>query len=283
MKDGFLDRHLLTRPEATEEDERRNCETLLDFWDSVAVEDVCDMVFDDYRDWRLENLRQGEGTQDNGSRIEHAEQRVHLLQTPRRSKGEPAGRPAKISTEFESPPLSGVLRIALHEELEETVSKLNQKRETLKISLENDRNTKESIKVELARDKVGSRLREIELERQLASTRRDQKLQNLNGLKVHLGALGKPVVLETEAQFSDLRQKLLMEQGATKGNKETQEQKKVEHALAKENAEQERSRIAAEAQSIREHQVLIPVEFANIRKGVCDASGASGRTAPFRR
>jgi hypothetical protein len=61
MKDGFLDRHLLSRPEKTEEDECRNCETLLEFWDPVAVEDVCDMVFDNYRDWRLENLKQGEG------------------------------------------------------------------------------------------------------------------------------------------------------------------------------------------------------------------------------
>lgn len=61
MKDGFLDRHLLSRPETTEDDERRNCETLLELWDSVPVEDVCDMVFDDYRGWRLKNLRQGEG------------------------------------------------------------------------------------------------------------------------------------------------------------------------------------------------------------------------------
>jgi hypothetical protein len=61
MNDGFLDRHLLSRPETTEDDERRHCETLLEFWDSVPVEDVCDMVFDDYRGWRLKNLRQGEG------------------------------------------------------------------------------------------------------------------------------------------------------------------------------------------------------------------------------
>ena len=173
------------------------------------------------------------------------------------------------------------LRVAYDEELEQTISKLKQKREGLKTALESELATKESIKIELSRDKVGSRLREIELEQQVATTRREQKLQALTGLKTHLSTLNRPAVLETEAQFTDLRNKLLMEQGALDGNKNAQEQKKVEHALARERAEQDRTRIAAEAQSIRDNQVLIPVDFVNIRKAACEALGISVEQLPF--
>ena len=173
------------------------------------------------------------------------------------------------------------LRVAYDEQLEEVISKLKQKREGLKTVLENELSNKESIAVELSKDKVGSRLREIELEHQLATTLRDQKLLTLGGLKTHLTTLGKPVVMETEAQFGELRNRLLMEKGTLDGNKTTQEQKKVEHALAKEKAEQDRNRIATEAQSIRDNQVLIPVEFVMLRKAACEALEIPVEQLPF--
>jgi len=173
------------------------------------------------------------------------------------------------------------LRLAYHEQLEEVISKLKQRRDGFKNALDQELANKESIAIELSRDKVGSRLREIELEQQLAATRRDQKLQTLGGLKTHLCTLGKQVVLETEVQFGELRKRLLMEQGTLEGNKSTHEQKKVEHALAKERAEQARTRIAVEAQSIRDNQVLIPVEFVNIRKAACEALGIAMDRLPF--
>jgi len=173
------------------------------------------------------------------------------------------------------------LRLAYDEQLDDAISKLKQRREGLKGALDKELANKESIAIELSKDEVGSRLREIELEQQLAATRRDQKLQTLGGLKTHLSTLGKPVILETEAQFSELQNRLLMEQGTLEGNKNTHEQKKVEHALAKERAEQDRTRIAAEAQSIRDNQVLIPVEFVTIRKATCEALGISVEQLPF--
>ena len=54
--DGFLDAHLLERPDKTREDEKRNCNTLLKFWDKIPVEDVEDKVCDDYRDQRVKNV-----------------------------------------------------------------------------------------------------------------------------------------------------------------------------------------------------------------------------------
>ncbi len=61
MRDGFLDKHLLPRKDATEQDERRNCETLLLFWDQVLIDDVEDRLCDDYRDQRVAKTKQGEG------------------------------------------------------------------------------------------------------------------------------------------------------------------------------------------------------------------------------
>lgn len=173
------------------------------------------------------------------------------------------------------------LRKAYDEQLEGSISKLQTKRDGLKTALDGELATKESIAIELSKDKVGSRLREIELEQELAAIRRDHKLQTIKGVKTHLLTLGKPVVLETESQFNDLRHKLLIEQGTLEGNKAAQEQKKVEHALAKEKAEQERKRISEEAQSIRDNQVLIPVEFVTIRKAVCEALSISPDQLPF--
>lgn len=173
------------------------------------------------------------------------------------------------------------LRVAYDEELAETISKLDQKRGGLKAALEQELKNKESIAIELSRDKVGSRLREIELEREVATERRGQKLKTLEGIKTQLAVLGKPLNLETETQFSELRTKLLMEQGTLESNKTTHEQKKVEHALAKERAEQDRTRIAAETQSIRDNQVLIPVEFVMIRKAACEALNVSVEQLPF--
>jgi uncharacterized protein YPO0396 len=173
------------------------------------------------------------------------------------------------------------LRRAYDEQLEGSIAKLQEKRDGLKTALERELATRESIKVELSKDKVGSRLREIELEQELAITRRAHKLQTLNGIKAHLSTLGKPTVLESEAQFTELRHKLLMEQGTLEGNRLAQEQKKVEHALAKERAEEDRQRIGAEAQSIRDNQVLIPLEFVNIRKAVSEALGLSADQLPF--
>jgi len=61
MDDGYLDKHLLPRPESTREDEERHCKLLLEFWEFVEIVEVADMICDEYRDWRLKNIQQGEG------------------------------------------------------------------------------------------------------------------------------------------------------------------------------------------------------------------------------
>lgn len=61
QKDGYLDKHLLPRPESTRASQERHCHTLLPFWDSIEVKAVSDPVCDDYRDWRLARITKGEG------------------------------------------------------------------------------------------------------------------------------------------------------------------------------------------------------------------------------
>lgn len=61
QQDNYLDSDLLTRPEGTRADEERHCTTLLTFWASVAVTEVSDRICDEYRDWRIRRVKQGEG------------------------------------------------------------------------------------------------------------------------------------------------------------------------------------------------------------------------------
>ncbi len=61
QKDGYLDRDLQFRPSGTLADEERHCNTLLQFWDDVAVEIVTDATCDRYRDWRKKRVQQGTG------------------------------------------------------------------------------------------------------------------------------------------------------------------------------------------------------------------------------
>lgn len=46
IADGLLDRHLLTRPDSTEQDERRNCDTLMKFWEPVPGQSLDISLYD---------------------------------------------------------------------------------------------------------------------------------------------------------------------------------------------------------------------------------------------
>jgi site-specific recombinase XerD len=59
--DGYLDRDLQPRPPGTLADEERHCNTLIEFWEPVAVAAVTDAACDRYRDWRKERVQQGNG------------------------------------------------------------------------------------------------------------------------------------------------------------------------------------------------------------------------------
>ena len=59
--DGYLDRDLQPRPPITLADEERHCNTLLKFWETVAVAIVTDATCDKYRDWRKKRVQQGNG------------------------------------------------------------------------------------------------------------------------------------------------------------------------------------------------------------------------------
>jgi hypothetical protein len=66
--DGYLDRDLQPRPPVTLADEERHCNTLLKFWETVAVETVTDATRDKYRDWRKNRVQQKRVQQGNGDR-----------------------------------------------------------------------------------------------------------------------------------------------------------------------------------------------------------------------
>ena len=60
-RDDYLDKHLASRTGKTRSDEKRQCETLMQFWDNIQIPAVSDAVCDKYADWRKRHIRQGTG------------------------------------------------------------------------------------------------------------------------------------------------------------------------------------------------------------------------------
>ena len=173
------------------------------------------------------------------------------------------------------------LRVAYDEELEVEIGKLQQQRDTLQAEQTGDLNQKESIKIEMANSEVGRRLRDIEFEVKEAQRSRDEKMRAADTIRKNLAILQQPVALETEAQFTGLRRKLVTDKGPLEGNLQTQKQKELEHAIAKKQAEEERKRIGEEAQSVRNNRVLIPLKLLEVRREISQATGVPLPELPF--
>jgi integrase len=60
-QDGYLDDDLASRPQGTEEEEKRHVALLRKFWSQIRVPDVSDPVCDNYFEWRKGKLKQGTG------------------------------------------------------------------------------------------------------------------------------------------------------------------------------------------------------------------------------
>ena len=60
-RDGYLDDDLASRPQGTEEEEKRHLALLRKFWSQIRVPDVSDPVCDNYFEWRKGKLKQGTG------------------------------------------------------------------------------------------------------------------------------------------------------------------------------------------------------------------------------
>ncbi|HOC53992.1 MAG TPA: SbcC/MukB-like Walker B domain-containing protein [Verrucomicrobiota bacterium] len=173
------------------------------------------------------------------------------------------------------------LRIAYDEDLERALADLQQERGQLKAQQDADLARRESINIELANNDVGRRLREIEFETRDAQRALNEKEERAKALKQNLGLLQYATHLESEDQFKAMRHKLASERGALQGNLETQERKRLEHAIGKETAGQEKSRLAQEAENIRKRGVLIPLALVELRERISEITEVSTDEIPF--
>ena len=108
QRDGYPDKHLLSRPESTRASEEQHCHTLLPFWNSIELTAVTFPVCDDYRDWRLGSRHKGRRIESDRLRAEHVEQRIPLFKKAGHCDDESLGRPAKISALLEGEALSRI-------------------------------------------------------------------------------------------------------------------------------------------------------------------------------
>ena len=173
------------------------------------------------------------------------------------------------------------LRVAQDETMEVEQGRLKTELAGLQQLQKTDEGQKLSLQSAIHSDAVGQRLETIEREVADAQKSRDAKLRTLEHIRQHLLVLQQNPPLKSEEQFMALRHKLLTDKGALQGNLSTQEQKRLEVALTKRQAEDERQRIAAEAESIRNNQVLIPRRLIEIRQRICEDTGVKLSEIPF--
>ncbi len=151
--------------------------------------------------------------------------------------------------------------------------------------LQAEQNSDHEQQVSLVRaiesDKVGARINDIVKEIEDAGKQRDIKQAALNKVKGNAGVLGLSTAINTEEQFSALRQKLLIEKGTLSSNLTAQEQKRVDVAVTKRHLETQRDQVAREAQSVRDARVLIPHQLLEIREAICDGTGLDLSQLPF--
>jgi uncharacterized protein YPO0396 len=173
------------------------------------------------------------------------------------------------------------LRFALHEELEDQINRQQNEREVLAGEQAADQEKKSSLTIAINNDETGRRLKDIERDIKDAARSRDAKMAILGDLKRHLAILQHPPALETNDQFDAMRKKLLTDRSPMESNLETLEQKQLEHGVAKQRGEEDRGRIAREAESVRNNKVLIPENLVRIRSLICQKSGITESDLPF--
>ena len=173
------------------------------------------------------------------------------------------------------------LRILQDEEMESALAGIKTEQETLQKQQIDDEEKKQSLLNAINSDQVGQRLEAIEREVKEAIRIRDEKLKLLENLRKNLGVLHQSTPLNSEEQFTALRHKLLTDKGPLQGNLKTHEQKRLDAAIAKRQAEDERQRLGIEAESVRNNQVLIPHRLLELRQRICEDTRMKLVELPF--
>lgn len=173
------------------------------------------------------------------------------------------------------------LRFALQEELEELINRHQKERDNLAEEQTADQGKKSSLNVAIEGDEIGRRLKDIERDIRDAARNRDVKMNVAKELKRHLAVLQHLPTLETKDQFDAVRRKLLTDRSPMENNLDTYEKKQLEHGVAKQRCEEDRGRIAKEAESVRNNKVLIPENLVRIRSLICQKSGIAESELPF--
>jgi uncharacterized protein YPO0396 len=173
------------------------------------------------------------------------------------------------------------LRIAQDEDLELEQGRIANEQAALQQQQSADDQQKQSLLDAIRSDTVGQRLEAIEREIEEARRSREGKQAVLARIRANLNILHQSPPLHTEDQFKAMRHKLLMDKGAVQGNLRTQDDRRLEAALGKRQAEDRRQHIAAEAESVRKNQVLIPHRLIEIRERICEDVNIKPAELPF--
>ncbi len=166
-------------------------------------------------------------------------------------------------------------------ELAERLGELERRKEDVETVRKRDETERDAKLQEIASDSVAQSIDRIELQMNATSDRQRSKHARWSEFAGHLRTLNRLVPIESPEQFGRVQAEISAQQGLIKGNRDSAQEKQVRELVERQRAVEDRSRAAAELDSLRKHRVLIPRDFVAIREAVCSMTQIPMEELPF--
>lgn len=135
-----------------------------------------------------------------------------------------------------------------------------------------------ALEVDLRSDSVGSRIAAIEHEQQRVTQLKREKESRYQSVRTALATLQKPLPFDSAEAFGAMCEQVQTLRGLFEGNRKSVEQKLRDAEFEQREAVRKRGELAADLESLRKNQVMVPREYIAIRQLVCEETGLSARS-----
>jgi uncharacterized protein YPO0396 len=164
---------------------------------------------------------------------------------------------------------------------DQQLTELNAQKTDLQTAQNADNQERDAKLRELAAEQVEQSIQRVKVEMRFVQAAKDEKQRKYDALKKDLDVLGRHRIPESAEEFEELRASLRAERGLVQGNLQSTEEKRLGLKMEQSQALQRRETAAAELETLRQSQALIPREFVSIRQALCAATGIAAEELPF--
>jgi uncharacterized protein YPO0396 len=173
------------------------------------------------------------------------------------------------------------LRVGEAETLTENLRELNEQKGVLDDARRRDEAERDAKLQEIAADQTQQSIQRLETQIEGASERLNARQRRWNDFSGFLKTLSRAQPVESDDQFSRVRNDVDQQRGLIQGNRDDADNKRVKLLVEMQQAETERERLGRELDTLRKRRVLIPSEFVAIRDAVCTVTGVAPDALPF--